>query len=186
MAQRVGDGARLREGVVSQQHTHAIGVGSAGMAGDGIQLRASILVAVEAGFEHRFHGAHAQITKQWGIVHPIQAGVAVAAVNGFTARRKHERVSLAPVKNLTAGFSLPMASGHEEQLTGRIRMGAQGSMIQSDEVAAERWTGGRTFAVQVGTQIKRLQGRSGLIKKTGRKAAVGDRADQPLLQGIGC
>ena len=89
-------------------------------------------------------------------MHPIQAGVRFAAVNGFTARRKHERVSLAPVKNLTTGCSLSMASGHEEQLTGRIRMGAQGSLIQSDEIAAERWTGGRAFAVQVGTQIKRL------------------------------
>ena len=143
-------------------------------------------MAVEAGFEHRFDGAHAQITKKGSIVDPIQAGVRFAAVESFTASRKHEGISLAPVKNLTTGFSLPMASGHEEQLTGRIRMGAQGPIIQPYEVAAERWTRGRSFAVQLGTQIEWVQGRSGVIKKTGRKAAVRDRADQPLLQGIGC
>ena len=108
-------------------------------------------MAVEAGFENRFHGAHAQITEQGCIVHPIQACVRCAAVNGFIASRKHERISLAPVKNLTTGFGLPIASSHEEQLTGCIRVGAQGSLIQSDEVAAEGRTCGRAFALQVGT-----------------------------------
>ena len=142
-------------------------------------------MAVEAGFEHRFHGAHAQITKQGGIVHPVETCAGLAAVDGFTASRKHECIAFTPMKNLATGFGLPMASGHEKQLTGRIRMGAQGPLIQPNEIAAERWTRGRAFAVQVGTQIKRLQGRSGFIKKIGRKAAVGDRADQPLLQRIG-
>ena len=71
------------------------------------------------------------------------------------------------MKNLTTGFGLPTASGNEEQLTGCIRIGAECSLIQSNEIAAERWTGGRALAVQLGTQIKRLKGRPRLIKETG-------------------
>ena len=110
----------------------------------------------------------------------------VAAVNGFTARRKHERVSLAPVKNLTTGFSFPKASGHEEQLTGRIRMGAQGPMIQPNEVAAEGWTGGRAFAIELRAEVQRHQFTAAPVKETGGETAIRDSADQPLLQRVGC
>ena len=149
--QGVGDGPGLRECVVPQEHTDAIGVGSAGIAGDGIKLGAGILMAVEAGFEHRLHGAHTQITQQGSIVHPVEAGAGFAAVDGFSASGQDERIPFTPVKNLTTGFGLSMASGDEEQLTGRIRMGAKGPLIQPNEIAAKRWTGGWALSVQIGT-----------------------------------
>ena len=94
-------------------------------------------MTVEAGLDHRLHGAHAQVTEQWG---PVEAGAWFAAVDGFPASWKDESISFTPEKNLTTGFGLPLASGHEEQLTGCIRIGAQRQrpMIQANEIACRR------------------------------------------------
>ena len=153
--QGVGDGAGLGERVVPEQHADAIGIGSAGIAGDGVQLRTGIEMAVKAGFEHRLDSAYAQITKQGGIVHPIEAGAAFAAMDGLPSSGKNEGIALTPVKDLATGLGLPIAAGDEEQLTGRICMGAQGPLVQANEIATEGWPRRRPFAMQIGTQIER-------------------------------
>ena len=142
-------------------------------------------MAVKAGLEHGLHGAHAQVTEQGGIVHSVKAGACFAAVDGFPASWKDESISFTPEKNLTTGFGLPMASGHEEQLTGCIRIGAHGPLIQAHEIAAERWTRGRSFAVQLFAEIQRHELIAGLVNKIGWKTPLGDSADQSLLQWVG-
>ena len=63
-------------------------------------------------------------------------------------------------------------------------MGAQGPLIKPNEVAAEGWTSGRAFAIQLLAEVQRHQLTAAPVKETGGETPIRNSADQPFLQRV--
>ncbi|CAI8438518.1 MAG: Uncharacterised protein [Cyanobium sp. ARS6] len=142
-------------------------------------------MAVKRWLETGFIRRHTQKTQQWCVVHPVESRFARAAVDGVSPGGKNEHVALAPLEVFATGFSVSLAIGHEEQLACCHSCGAQPFAIQSDEVGAQRWTGGRSTALQFFAQIQRHHSTAFLGKESRGKGAIGNSTRQSAANRIG-
>ena len=142
-------------------------------------------MAVKRWLKTGFIGSHTQKTQQWCVVHPVESRFARAAVNGISSGGENEHVALAPLEVFAASFRVSLAIGHEEQLACCHSGSAQLVAIQSDEVGAQRWAGGRSTALQFFAQIQRHHGTAVLGKESRGKGAIGNGARQSAANRIG-
>jgi hypothetical protein len=138
----VGNGSGLGKLLIGQQYADAICLGPNRVVGDLIQAGLCQLMPVKRRGEARNGRRDTQIAKQWRVMHPVDAGLAVAVVKGLVVRRKHDEIAFLPENGLPAGIGSARAAIDKEQLAGGLDGGLDGPLGDADKIRAQDRTGG--------------------------------------------
>src|SRR5262249_15776073 len=128
--------------LIRQQQTHAVRFGPDRVVGDLVQLGSRQLMPVNRWGEACNRRRGTQIAKQWRVMDPVHAGLALAVMKGLVVRRKNHEIASFPENGLAAGIGSARSTIDKEQLAGGLDGGVDGTLRYADEIGTQGGTRG--------------------------------------------
>ena len=182
--QGVGDGAGLREVGVGEQDADAVGLTGHGVVGNLLEFGGGFRVFEHGGMKAFFRGGDAEVTEKGGIVDPVEAGLAIGVMNGFTVGGENHEIALFPFDRPTAGFRASRALKDEEELAGGESVGFECAFDNPDEIGEQGGAGSGSGTLHLFANVQMKNATGFLMKEIGGEGVVWNGRDQSREDGV--
>ena len=180
----MGDGAGLRKIGVREEDTDAVRLTGYWVVGNLFEFGSGFGVLEYGGVEALFSGGDAEITEKGCIVDPVEAGLAIGVMNGFTVGGENHKIAPFPFDCPTAGFRASRALKDEEELAGGESVGFECAFDNPDKIGEQSRAGGGSRAFHLLTDIQWEDATCFLLKEIGGEGVVRNRRNQSREDGI--